>query len=98
MYNLRHIERPPRGTEYPAIVDRLIELHHSPQLGKEPRAVVIDMTGVGRPVYDLMRQSGFRYALNGITITGGNEVIKAGSGLYNVPKEQLNNNLRNMQE
>ena len=93
-YHLRHIERPPRGTEYPDVVDRLIELYRSKPLEGVEKSVVIDMTGVGRPVYDLMRRSGFYYSLNAITITGGNDVVKAGKGMYNVPKRDLVTNLQ----
>lgn len=59
MLYLRHIERPTRGTEYPAIVDRLIELYRSEPLAGHEKAVVIDFTGLGRPVYDIMKKAGF---------------------------------------
>ncbi len=94
-YHLRHIERPPRGTEYPAVVERLVELYHSPQLAEAVKAVVIDYTGVGRPVYDLMRQRGFYSSLNAISITAGDQVT-SGRGVYNVPKRDLITNLQVM--
>lgn len=94
-YHLRHLERPPRGTEYPAVVDRLIEIFHSEQLKKHSRAVVIDLTGVGRPVYDLMVKSGFHYSLNAISITGGGTVNYVDRH-YNVPKRDLVTNLQVM--
>ncbi|MDO4356533.1 MAG: hypothetical protein Q4E13_08500 [Clostridia bacterium] len=90
---LRHIERPLRGTEYPAIVDRLLELYKSPQLQKVPKSVVIDLTGLGRPVYDLMRKAGFNLSLNAISITGGSEVTYTNRH-YNVPKRDLITNLQ----
>jgi len=86
--HLRHIERPSRGTEYPAIVDRLIELYKSPQLKDAPKAVVIDLTGLGRPVYDMMRQAGFNRSLSAINITGGMDSTFT-EGHYNVPKREL---------
>ena len=92
-FHLRHIERPPRGTEYPAIIDRLIEIYHSPQLAEEWKATVIDLTGLGRPVFDMMRRAGFYQSLYGISITGGNDVIQDGR-TFNVPKRDLITNLQ----
>ena len=92
-YRLRHLERPPRGTEYTDVVDRLIELYKSPQLGEHERAVVIDFTGLGRPVYDMMKQAGFRYSLNAISITAGADPTY-NDGHFNVPKRDLVSNLQ----
>lgn len=87
-FHLRHIERPERGTTYPKIVDRLKELVNSPQLNGKEKAVVIDITGVGRPVWDLMQNNGFKNQMNGITITGGNSVSED-NRIYSVPKRDL---------
>lgn len=93
-YHLRHLERMPRGTEYPCVVDRLVALFRSPQLAMQKKAVVVDLTGVGRPVYDMMKLSGFQRSLNAITITAGNNVTKPQRGIYNVPKRDLVTNLQ----
>ena len=82
--HLRHIERPARGTPYPEVVDRLIELYRSEPLRGFDKSVVIDLTGLGRPVYDMMRERGFRYSLNAVSITGGMDVT-FNEGHYNVP-------------
>ena len=95
-YHLRHIERPPRGTEYPNIVDRIEAIFNSETLKEFKKAVVIDMTGVGRPIFDLMVQQGFRRVLNAITITGGNEVTEPHWNTHNVPKRDLVTNLQIM--
>lgn len=92
-YHLRHIERPERGTPYPDVVNRIQELYYSPELRNEWRTVVLDITGVGRPVWDLMRKDSFFRGdvygmLYGISITGGREVTRDGA-LYNVPKRDL---------
>jgi len=92
-YHLRHLERPPRGTEYTVVVNRLAELYHSPPLADTTKSVVIDYTGVGRPVYDLMVKSGFYYSLNAISITGGEQVTYNGP-VMNVPKRDLITNLQ----
>lgn len=86
--HLRHIERPARGTPYPQIVERLKDLYHNEALRGVPKSVVIDLTGLGRPVYDLMRERGFRLSLSAVSITGGLEVTGHGS-IFNVPKRNL---------
>ncbi len=90
--HLRHIERV-RGVEYPAVVDRIEEIYRSPQLTGSNRAVVIDLTGLGRPVYDIMRKAGFQSSLNAISITGGVDETY-NDGHFNVPKRNLVTNLQ----
>ena len=86
--HLRHIERPERGTTYPAIVSRIKDLCDSPQLKKAEKAVVIDITGVGRPVWDMLNKTGFHFKINGISITGGSQVTED-HDIFNVPKRDL---------
>ena len=89
-YRLRHIERPERGTTYPKIVERLKEIADSDPLAEVDKTIVIDVTGVGRPIWDLLCEATFdEYTgLNGIMITGGNTVTKDG-GIHHVPKRDL---------
>jgi hypothetical protein len=50
--------------------------------------LLVDATGVGRPVVDLFRERGLKY--KAITITGGNKVTVASlGGGYGVPKRDL---------
>ena len=86
--HVRHIERL-RGTEYPTIVDRIAQIYRSEALQGVHKAVVIDYTGLGRPVYDLMRQTGFHYSLNAVSITGGDMPHSRAGGVYCVPKRDL---------
>jgi hypothetical protein len=88
-YHMRHIERPELGTPYPKIIDRLKALAGSPQVkGRGTNTVVIDITGVGRPVWDLMCRARINAILKGIAITGGNTVTRDGD-ISNVPKRDL---------
>ena len=87
-FHIRHIERPELGTTYPNIIKRIKELYYSKQLSEHERAVVIDVTGVGRPVWDMMQKDGFRNRMDGIIITGGNSVTMDG-GIHHVPKRDL---------
>ena len=69
LHHVRHIERVPLGTSYPDVVE--IVRHRVTGLPKMPREpqLVVDATGVGRPVLDLMRRAGLDPF--GVTITGG---------------------------
>lgn len=67
---IRHLERIPLGTSYPAIVDRTITIRDKLMLQDRTQNVILvmDATGVGRPVVDLFWEKGLTpYA---ITITG----------------------------
>ena len=84
-YHLRHIERPELGTPYPVIVERLKELSEKLDGSK---TTVIDTTGIGRPVFDMMEKARIQGMLYGITITGGQDVTREGN-IYKVPKIDL---------
>ena len=86
LFELRHIERPALGTSYPAIVDRLKIILSASELQTQ-LVVVVDQTGCGRPVLDMMRREGIG-PLVGITVTGGATVQETEDG-YHVPKKEL---------
>ena len=89
-YELPHLERPPLGTSYPAIIARLKDLIE--QLPAHQRlSTVVDRTGCGRPVVDLMRREKLRVIP--ITITAGGSVSGGMFSSYNVPKRDLVSNL-----
>jgi len=54
---LRHLERIALGTPYPEVVARVREITRSNEL-RERCQVMVDATGVGRPVVDQMRSAG----------------------------------------
>jgi hypothetical protein len=84
-YDLRHIERLKLNTPYPGVAQRaqiLIAMtarHGHTQL-------VMDLTGVGAPVFDLLHAAGVRPVA--ITITGGNSISGIREHLH-VPKRVL---------
>lgn len=95
--HLRHLERYPLRTPYPTMVDRVEALVKNPKLATtrpdwssrrvlEEPDLLVDATGVGRPVVDLFRERGLRH--EAITITGGNKVTSDDGG-YGVPKRDL---------
>ena len=70
-YRVRHVERFPLGTTYPAIVDGVEETLADPALtGKT--WLVVDGTGVGVPVVNMFQQRG--RPLLPIVITGGDSI------------------------
>jgi hypothetical protein len=82
IYQVGHLERVPLGTLYPGIVAHVRRL-----LGKLPNAaLIIDYTGVGRPVFDLFTSAGISPV--GVLITGG--AVETHDGpIYGVPKLTL---------
>ena len=81
--HIRHLERLPLGTPYPAV---------AAHLGRLARALpgdadlVVDATGVGRPVVDLLRDQGLEVVA--VTITSGKAVRQDGDA-WHVPKTEL---------
>jgi hypothetical protein len=51
-YTLRHIQRLPLGTSYPDVAIHIADMLCKPLFAKRDVRVLIDVTGVGRPVYD----------------------------------------------
>jgi hypothetical protein len=93
-YRIRHLERPPLGTPYTDVVDRIVELVK--QLGGNP-VLAVDATGVGRPVIDMLWKT-LGEELEGtdiyldrcaVTITGGDSVTRNPDGGLRVPKRDL---------
>ncbi len=80
----RHLERLPLNTPYPEVVDRIGRLLTTPALQGDTQ-LVVDATGVGRPVVDLFRERDLEPVP--ITITGG-DTVSYDQGLR-VPKRDL---------
>jgi hypothetical protein len=85
-YDCRHIEQYPLGTSYPAMVASVCTL-----MDREPLrgqcTLVIDHTGVGRPVYDMFTAAKLQPI--GITITGGTTWHRESSRQWHVSKIML---------
>jgi hypothetical protein len=67
-----HLERFPLGTPYPAMVERVAAMMGRPELAEPgcPR-LVVDATGVGRPVVDLFLKAQMPAILLPLSITAG---------------------------
>lgn len=85
--DVRHLERVPLGTSYPEIVERVCEIVRSPEL-KGRCMLLVDATGVGAPVVDLLRRAPLHAPLLPVTITGGDHASRGPDG-WRVPKRDL---------
>ncbi len=100
-FAIRHVHRWPLLTRYPAIVDDVKTLVSRPPLYRVekmrrpdgsirsvnvPSTLVIDETGVGRPVVDMVRAANIPAIIKPYTITGGESPGAAGN---TVPKKNL---------
>jgi len=84
----RHLERYPLHTSYPAIVFGVAELLARAPLSAGAQ-LVVDHTGVGRPIVDMLRRERLPGRMIPVTITGGAGVTKDPQGGYSVPKREL---------
>jgi hypothetical protein len=96
--HLRHLERYPLRTPYPEIVERVAALvrdeklspteydHTRGRYSSRPPALVVDNTGVGVAVTDLLKGKGLRFTP--VTITGGDTAHRV-KGNWRVPKRDL---------
>lgn len=84
-YSVRHIERFALGTPYTRISKAMRQVISNPALSGGS-CLVVDATGVGKAVVDLLKQEGI--PLKQVTITGGEKVSRDG-GAFTVPKRDL---------
>ena len=96
--HLRHLERYPLRTPYTAVADGVATLMLSEVLNRDqydpwrgrvakPKLeLLVDKTGVGVAVTDLLKERGFKFTA--VTIHGGERVTRS-KGAYNVPKLDL---------
>lgn len=85
-FELVHLDRLPLGTSYPGVVEHVKALMWRPPLRGRSR-LVVDATGVGEPIVDMMTQAGLQPVP--ITITAGYTVQRADRGGWHVPKRDL---------
>jgi hypothetical protein len=88
---VRDMQRVPLGTAYPQVVERVREMVNDPEL-RGQCCVVVDGTGVGAPVVDMLRAARLGCEICEVTITSGERAnqVSSGSGpRWNVPKQDL---------
>lgn len=85
-YNLVAMARK-QGLPYDQIVDWVARIYHKPEFNQaQPPELVVDSTGVGVAVVDMLHTKGLR--LNAVTITAGESFTQTGS-IFHVGKARL---------
>jgi hypothetical protein len=86
-FDVVHLERLPLGTDYPAVARHIAELLKRPPLKHAGYELIIDATGVGLPVVQILEEKGLRPIK--VMITAGAEQLNAGGNLWHVAKSIL---------
>ena len=86
LYQLRHLQRFPLKTPYPVIVEKIARMMDEPRLARDGK-LIMDATGVGEPIADMLKDRGLRPVT--VKITGSMEVVQRGAWAYHVPKRDL---------
>jgi phage FluMu gp28-like protein len=84
---VRHLERLPLGTPYARVVSRVGEIMRHPALAQASR-LVVDATGVGAPVVEMLRAFRPAFRVTAVTITAGEHANGRGEE-WHVPKKDL---------
>jgi len=85
IFQVGYLSRIPLGTPYPNVVSHVIGLLSRPEI-RGKAELVIDYTGVGRPVLDMFRGHGVSPI--GVNITAGTAITNEGL-IWSVPKGHL---------
>ena len=87
-FRVRMLERIRLGTPYPDVVKRVREISEMPMIAMG-RSVVVDGTGVGAPVVDLLRRAGMGCSILPLIITGGGRSGTLQGGYESVSRSEL---------
>jgi hypothetical protein len=87
MLRLRYLKRLPLGMSYVDVVEKAAQVVQSETVAGRCH-LIVDATGVGRPVVDMLQKQGLGCRLMPVTITGG-ETEGHTDGFYRIPKRNL---------
>jgi hypothetical protein len=82
-----YLRRFPLGTSYVTMVQDVVRLTQRPEL--QHPTLVVDQTGVGKPVVDLFVQANMPARLERMQITAGHQATRGTDGSWHVPKKEL---------
>jgi hypothetical protein len=85
-FDVRHLSRWPLATSYPAIINDIVKLYSKPPLIGS--ILVLDATGVGRPVLDHLRERKIDARIIPVVLTAGYQTTH-GKGYVGCPKFDL---------
>jgi len=75
------------GTEYGEVALEVERVYNSPHLGEAPPRLLVDATGVGAPVVEMLRRRGLSPVP--VLITAGRTSHRGEDGWWHVPKKDL---------
>jgi hypothetical protein len=87
-FAVRHLERFELGLSYPRMVDDVAALLNREPLKSADVTLLLDRTGVGRPVSDLFELAPLNCTLVPVSIHGGDHETRDGAA-WSVPKRDL---------
>ena len=93
---VRYLETMRLGTSYPDVVARVCDIMLDSRMNGQSH-LVVDATGVGAAVVDLLRQAGMKGRTTAVTITGGDRAHGSGDQ-WCVPKRELLTGLESLLE
>jgi hypothetical protein len=95
-YDVEYLSRLRAGASYASVVEAVQELTRRPELN-ERCTVVVDGTGVGMPVVEMLRATDLKARVVPVMITGGATAHRS-QGIWFVPRRDLMVNLRGILE
>jgi hypothetical protein len=95
-YRVRFLQRIPLGTRYPDVVERVRQVARNKALAGRC-TLVVDATGVGARVLDMLRRANLGCPIEAVILTGGERESHAGL-VWHVPKRDLVTGLRAMMD
>jgi hypothetical protein len=87
VFHLRHLQRLKLGTSYVDVCGIVGAMLKSLPPAKNAPALVVDSTGTGRPVVDMMTKAGLRPIA--VSITAGHDENRVSSSEFRIPKRNL---------
>jgi hypothetical protein len=84
-FRIRNLKRLERDTTYPDVVDIIARQMAKPEF-RDCSELIVDYTGVGRPIIDMLRKKNLRPIA--VTIHGGDRETQQGDA-WNVPKRDI---------
>jgi hypothetical protein len=86
-HRVRHIERLPLKTDYGLVVERIATVAGQAQmLGSA--TIILDATGVGRPIVDMLKRS-TSVSIRAVVFTSGEHETQPSYDVHRVPKRDL---------
>ena len=88
-YDCVFLKRWDLGTSYVHIVADIKKLSQHPRITSDKTILIVDGTGVGRPVVDMLRQARLGFPIIPVHIMFGKEIVVKPDGYVHVPKMEL---------